>query len=91
MWTLQRSVTVSCGGLHTESNRRGTLKQNFYPGIGLFLGSQQRETGQLVSVGQFFSHTATLHITEGTHTHRKPQSTRRESEKEKERNTDNAC
>ena len=54
VWTLQRSVTVSCRGLHTESNRRGTVEQNFYTRIGLFLSSRQRETGQLVSVGQFF-------------------------------------
>lgn len=60
------------------------MVQNFYPGIGLFLGSQQRETGQLVSVGQFFSHTATLHIREGTCMHRKPLSTQRERGGERE-------
>lgn len=54
LWTLQSCVTVSCRGLHTGSNRRGTVEQNFYTGIGLFSSSQQRATGQLVSVVQSF-------------------------------------
>lgn len=62
------------------------MEQNIYPGIRLFSASQQRETGQPVSVGQFFSHTATLHVRERAHTHRKPLTAGAERERERKDN-----
>lgn len=52
--------------------------------IGLFLSSQQGETGQLVSVGQtLFSHSYSSHSKGNSYSHRKPLNTWREK--------DNAC
>lgn len=58
---------------------RGRVREGVSYRIGLFLSSQQGETGQLVSVGQtLFSHSFSSHSKGNSYSHRKPLNTWRE-------------